>query len=358
MSSFRSSVRAHQARRLLAITVAAALAVATVIGSVVLPAPSRPRRPRLPRPDFGPNVTIFDPSMPTSQIQAAVDAISAQQIDNEMGTERYSLLFKPGTYGTGAEPLIIQVGYYTEVAGLGQQPHRRHHQRHVDVYNRCLPCHPTIPVTLLLALNNFWRSLSNLTINVSSGEHDRLPEDRQFLGRVAGLADAPGEHQRQSDVDGLLHQRAAVGQRRLHRRLQDRHRHQRIAAAVPGAQQQASAPGRTASGTRSSPACRAHRRPTSRCHDTNPRRQPMPGTYTTLPTNPVSREKPYLYVDSRRQLQRVRARCAGSIPPAPPGQNGPTPGRSIPLSDFYLAKPSDSVADHQRATGQPARTCC
>ncbi len=29
---------------------------------------------------------IFDPSMPTSQIQAAVDAIAAQQVDNEMGT--------------------------------------------------------------------------------------------------------------------------------------------------------------------------------------------------------------------------------------------------------------------------------
>ena len=38
------------------------------------------------QPDFGPNVTIFDPSMPTSQIQATVDAISAQQVDNEMGT--------------------------------------------------------------------------------------------------------------------------------------------------------------------------------------------------------------------------------------------------------------------------------
>ncbi|MGW8144940.1 MAG: adenylyl cyclase, partial [Anaerolineales bacterium] len=73
-------------------------------------------------PDFGSNVVIFDPSMPTSQIQAMVDAIADQQVDDEMGTQRYELLFKPGTYGSAAEPLIIQVGYYTEVAGLGASP--------------------------------------------------------------------------------------------------------------------------------------------------------------------------------------------------------------------------------------------
>src|SRR5262249_12607161 len=41
-------------------------------------------------PDFGPNVLVFDPSMSTSQIQAAVDAVAAQQVDNEMGTQRYA----------------------------------------------------------------------------------------------------------------------------------------------------------------------------------------------------------------------------------------------------------------------------
>ena len=76
--------------------------------------------------------------MPTSQIQATVDAIAAQQVDNEMGTQRYALLFKPGTYGTAANPLIFQVGYYTEVAGLGRSPTDVTINGHVDVYNRCL----------------------------------------------------------------------------------------------------------------------------------------------------------------------------------------------------------------------------
>src|SRR5947209_19215254 len=43
------------------------------------------------QPDFGPNVYIFDPSMPTSQIQSTVDSIASQQVDNEMGSQRYSL---------------------------------------------------------------------------------------------------------------------------------------------------------------------------------------------------------------------------------------------------------------------------
>ena len=53
-----------------------------------------------PAPALGPNVTVFDPSMPVSQIQATVDAINAEQVDAEMGTNRYALLFKPGVYGT------------------------------------------------------------------------------------------------------------------------------------------------------------------------------------------------------------------------------------------------------------------
>ena len=89
-------------------------------------------------PDLGPNVTVFDPSMPTADIQAAVDAIRDKQVDNEMGTDRYALLFRPGVYGSVAEPLMIQVGYYTDVAGLGASPGDVTINGHVDVYNRCL----------------------------------------------------------------------------------------------------------------------------------------------------------------------------------------------------------------------------
>src|SRR5689334_18054232 len=38
-------------------------------------------------PDLGPNVYVFDPSMPVSQIQATVDAVATQQVPNQFGTE-------------------------------------------------------------------------------------------------------------------------------------------------------------------------------------------------------------------------------------------------------------------------------
>ena len=115
---------------------------------------------RLPAPDFGPNVMIFDPSMPTSQIQATVDAIASQQVSNQFGSQRYALLFKPGTYGTAADPLNFQVGYYTAVAGLGLSPNDVVINGSVYVHNQC-------DGGSCIALNNFWRSLSNLTINVT-----------------------------------------------------------------------------------------------------------------------------------------------------------------------------------------------
>src|SRR5438876_1555954 len=113
------------------------------------------------QPDFGPNVKIFDPSMPTSQIKATVDAIAAEQVSNQFGMQRYALLFMPGSYGSAADPLNFQVGYYTEVAGLGSSPNDVKVNGTIDSYNQCFgPGDCT-------ALVNFWRSVSNLTINVA-----------------------------------------------------------------------------------------------------------------------------------------------------------------------------------------------
>ena len=111
--------------------------------------------------DFGPNVKIFDPSMSTSEIKATVDAVAAQQVSNQFGTQRYALLFMPGTYGSAADPLNFQVGYYTEVAGLGSSPNDVVVHGTIDSYNQCSePGNCT-------ALVNFWRSVSNLTIDVA-----------------------------------------------------------------------------------------------------------------------------------------------------------------------------------------------
>ena len=56
----------------------------------------------------------------------------------------------------------------------------------------------------------------------------------------------------------------------------------------------------------------------------------------------MTREKPYLYVDAAGALQRLRAgRAADTV--GPDWGSGPTPGSSIPLDDFFVAKPADDA---------------
>jgi hypothetical protein len=112
-------------------------------------------------PSLGPNVIVFDPSMPQAAIQAQLDAISTQQVPSEFGTGRYAVFFAPGTYGSAANPLVFQLGYYTQVAGLGATPNDVVINGAIDVFNRG-PC----ANQACEGLTNFWRSLSNLTLNV------------------------------------------------------------------------------------------------------------------------------------------------------------------------------------------------
>ena len=136
------------------------LVVALTVGAASPAAAAKPDKGP-GQPDFGPNVMIFDPGLPTSEIQAKVDAIANQQVSNQFGSQRYALLFKPGTYGTATNPLNFQVGYYTAVAGLGLSPNDVVINGSIYVRNQCVGGSCT-------ALNNFWRSLSNLTINVTT----------------------------------------------------------------------------------------------------------------------------------------------------------------------------------------------
>jgi hypothetical protein len=66
------------------------------------------------------------------------------------------------------------------------------------------------------------------------------------------------------------------------------------------------------------------------------------GPYTTLATTPVSKEKPYLYVDGSGNwnvfVPSVRTNSSGTT-----WAGGRTQGRVAPLSTFFVAKPGDSV---------------
>jgi pyridoxal biosynthesis lyase PdxS len=77
----------------------------------------------------------------------------------------------------------MKVGYYTEVAGLGQSPSDVVINGKIEVYNRCLADGGT---GNCVALVNFWRTLSNLTLHVNSAGQDGCRSSAELLGGLAG----------------------------------------------------------------------------------------------------------------------------------------------------------------------------
>ncbi len=113
---------------------------------------------------FGPNVCVFNDTMSQATIQADLNAIATQQVPvaSQFDSQRYAIFFQPGTYGSASDPLVFQVGYYTEVAGLGAMPQDTVIDGAIDVFNNSC----TAGTQNCNSDDNFWRSLSNLTLNV------------------------------------------------------------------------------------------------------------------------------------------------------------------------------------------------
>lgn len=283
--------------------------------------------PGAPAPSLGSNVIVFDPSMPTADIQATVDAIAAQQTSNEFGTARYALLFRPGTYGTPAQPLIIPVGYYTQVAGLGASPTDVTINGKVNVYNQCLAPDNCI------ALTNFWRSLSNLTIAVAGQSGCQSGTDFWAVSQAAPMrrVNITGGNLSLMDYCSAGPQYASGGF---------------IAdsafsggTVINGSQQQFLVRDSVLDGWTNG----VWNQVFAGTVGAPPQSFPTP-PYTTLPTDPVSREAPFLYVDDaghyRVFVPDVRRQAVGTT-----WQNGPAAGHSLPLTDFYVATPAADAKD-------------
>ncbi|WP_198950444.1 glycosyl hydrolase family 28-related protein [Kineosporia sp. A_224] len=313
---------------------ALALAAALVVPGVALATGVAPASAATGDPDLGPNVAVFDPSMATSAIQAKIDEIAAKQIDNEMGSDRYALLFKPGTYGTAAAPLNVKVGYYTEVAGLGLNPTDVTINGHVDVVNRCFPT-PTGGQSCI-ALNNFWRSLSNLTIDVKAIGQDGCRDSATFwaVSQAAPMRRVNVTGGNLSLMDYCSGPSFASGGF-----ISD----SKASFVISGSQQQwytrDSTVGGWSNGVWNQVFSGVNGAPAT-CFPADA--ATCGGPYTTLAKTPVSKEKPYLYVDAAGSwnvfVPAVRRDSSGTT-----WENGPTPGTSVPLSRFFVAKPSTSV---------------
>jgi hypothetical protein len=280
------------------------------------------------QPDFGPNVIVFDPGMPASQIQAIVDAIANQQVDSEMGTQRYALLFMPGTYGSAASPLDFQVGYYTEVAGLGLSPTDVTINGHVDVYNRCLT------PTNCIALDNFWRSLSNLTINVKGLSGCRSSAEFWAVSQAAPLrrVNIAGGNLTLMDYCTAGPQFASGGF------IAD----SQTGFIINGSQQQFLVRDSSIGGWSNGVWNQVFSGVMGAPPQNFPPTKANPNPYTTLATSPVTREKPFLYIDSSGHynvfVPALRRDSQGTT-----WANGPAAGSSIPIESFFIAKPTDSA---------------
>lgn len=101
---------------------------------------------------FGSNVFVFSPEDNIEEVQAKVDEVYGKQETNQFGRERYALLFQPGEYD---ESLAVNVGYYTQVAGLGIMPTDTNINKlwvNADWMYHNATC-------------NFWRSAENFEVN-------------------------------------------------------------------------------------------------------------------------------------------------------------------------------------------------
>ena len=265
-------------------------------------------------PNFGPNVLVFTPSMNTAAIQLAVNSIFNQQVTNQFGTTRYALLFAPGSYN-----LDINVGFYTQVLGLGALPGS-------TLINGYVATNAEWNYTN--ATDNFWRGIENLTINPddSAGtdeyavsqacpmrrvhvEGNLLLADEDWLPLNPGYAS--GGFLADSQIDD---EAESISQQQWFTRNSS------FASWSNGVWNQVFV------GDAGAPATEW---PT-------PTDNPVINPYTTVANTPVIREKPFLYVDSSGNywvsVPSLRTNVQGTS-----WSSGTEAGTSIPISSFYIA---------------------
>jgi hypothetical protein len=282
---------------------------------------------------LGPNVIVFTPSMSQSSIQSQLNTISSQQVGNQFGTQRFALLFEPGTYGSASSPLVFTVGFYTAVAGLGQNPSQVVINGAVQSFNQCSgsTCNAT---------DNFWRSVENLTINVMGNTGCYAGDDFWAVSQAAPM--------RRVQVNGNLSLMDyctgspdfASGGFIADSRFTG-------GTITNGSQQQFMTRDSSLDGWSNSVWNQVF------CGDPGAPAQSFasnsgdsggPSSYTTLATCPRTQEAPYLYTDSAGHynvfVPALRTNSSG--PSWTPTSN--TPGTSLSLNTFYVVQPSASTA--------------
>jgi hypothetical protein len=257
-------------------------------------------------PDFGPNVAIFDPSMPSGAIQQQIDKVYAVQQHSEFGPARNAFLFLPGEY-----KVDVPVGFYTQVLGLGAAPDAVHITGNV---------HSDASLGKNNATCTFWRAAEGFSVTPAGGT-----------------------------MQWAVSQ--AVPFRRMHIRG-DLVLHQHNGWASGGWMSDSLIDGNVGSGSQQQWISRNSEWGSWTGANWNmvfvgvphpPSGEWPAPPYTKVAETPVVREKPFLMVDARGnwsvRVPSLRTNSVGIT-----WHGGETPGRSIPLSRFYITQPDRDTA--------------
>ena len=258
------------------------------------------------QPDFGQNVLVFNPSMPAAQIQEQIDRIYATQQHSEFGSARYALLFLPGEYHVD-----VPVGFYTQVLGLGATPDAVHIMGNV---------HSDASLPHNNATCTFWRAAEGFSISPTGGTmqwavSQAVPFRRMHVrGNIVLHQNggwASGGWMSDSAVDGSVG--AGPQQQWISRNSEwgswTGANWNMVFVGVP----------HPPAGEWPSP------------------------PFTKIDRTPIVREKPFLEVDSKGNWS-VRIPVLRSDSAGVTWHAGATPGRSIPLAHFYIARPGVDTA--------------
>jgi hypothetical protein len=343
------SVRRFVSRRLCLVAAALALGALAVMAPATASATTTVADRHQPdQPSFGPNVLIFTPSMPLSQIQSTVDAVAAQQVGSQFGTGRFALLFEPGTYGSATTPLIFQVGYYTTVAGLGASPKDVTINGAIDVFNQCDSSGSCT------ALVNFWRSLSNLTINVTLPKtppaYVPTPPDSAGCANTAEFwATSQAAPVRRVNVNGFFSLFDYCSSPSFSSGGFIADSAFSNSTVLNGSQQQFIVRNTSLDGWTNGVWNQVFMGDTGKVPPQSfgnvAQEAGGPPPYTTLATSPgPTREEPFLTVDGDGEFS-VFVPALQTNSSGPTWTNGATPGDSIPIDEFFVAQPSDSAQE-------------